>query len=254
MKLVKSNGYVIAEIERNLFVVDTGSPVSFNYIGLERLTIDGRSYTIDAPVLCPKEKADSITGVNLAGFIGMDILGKTNLTIDHENEELLFGIKDNVKPGPDFYFLPFNYLMGSYIVTDNILLNDEPIGKALIDTGAPISFVSESIAKRLEKADEHYEQDSGMFGVLTGEYRKGSMRFNSMAAAKYNVPVKVGVVSGLLRAVAPVDAVIGADLLSEKCIIFDFHNMRIGVALDERSKGLDCEAFLKKYGQCKLDK
>ena len=75
MKLVKSNGYVIAEIERNLFVVDTGSPVSFNYIGLERLTIDGRSYTIDAPVLCPKEKADSITGVNLAGFIGMDILG-----------------------------------------------------------------------------------------------------------------------------------------------------------------------------------
>ena len=165
MKLVKSNGYVIAEIERNLFVVDTGSPVSFNYVGLDQLTIDGRSYTIDASVLCPKEKADSITGVDLAGFIGMDILGKTNLTIDHENEELLFGIKDNVKPGPDFYFLPFNYLMGSYVVTDNILLNDEPIGKALIDTGAPTSFVSGRIAKRLEKTDEHYEQDLSLIHI-----------------------------------------------------------------------------------------
>ena len=49
----------------------------------------------------------------------------------------------------------------------------------------------------------------------------------------------VGVVSGLLGAVAPVDAVIGANLLSEKCVIFDFENKRIGAALDERSKGLD---------------
>ena len=235
MKLIESNGYVIAKIEGNLFVVDTGSPLSFNYVGLDRLTVDGRSYAINAPSFCPKEKADSITGVDLAGFIGMDILKETNLTIDYENGELLFGIKESVTPGPDFYFIPFDYLLGSYIVTDNILMNMEPIGKALIDTGAPTSFVSERIARTLEKTGEHYEQDSGMFGVLTGEYRKGFMRFNSMAAAKYSVPVKVGVVSGLLGAVAPVDAVIGANLLSEKCVIFDFENKRIGAALDERS-------------------
>lgn len=239
MKLIESNGYVIAEIEGNLFVVDTGSPLSFNYIGLNQLNIDGWDYAINAPSFCPKEKADDITGVDLAGFIGMDILKETNLTIDYVNDELLFGIKENVIPGPDFYFMPFEYLMGSYVVTDKILLNDEPIGKALIDTGAPTSFVSESIARRLEKTDEHYEQDSGMFGVLTGEYRKGFMRFNSMAAAKYNMSVKVGVVSGLLGAVAPVDAVIGANLLSEKCVIFDFENKRIGAALDERSKEIN---------------
>ena len=239
MKLIESNGYVIAKIEGNLFVVDTGAPMSFNYIGLNQLNIDGRNYAISAPSFCPKEKADSITGVNLAGFIGMDILKETNLTIDYENKELLFGIKENVKPGPDFYFIPFDYLLGLYIVTDNILMNMDPIGKALIDTGAPTSFVSERIARTLEKTGEHYEQDSGMFGVLTGEYRKGFMRFKSMAAAKYNVPVKVGVVSGLLGAVAPVDAVIGANLLSERCVIFNFKEKRIGFALDKRSKEIN---------------
>ena len=240
MKLISSNGYVITEIEGNLYVVDTGSPLSFNYNGLDRITINGDNYALGNSIICQKEQGDSITGVDLSGFIGLDILQRTDLTIDYENRELFFGIKENVKPSPDFYYMPFKLFFGSYILTDNIILNGRHLENVLIDTGAPISYVSKNIAESLETTGEYYRDRGVMLGDLNGEYRKGVMKFSSMAALNYSIPVKVGVMDGNLGMLGMlgIDALIGSNMLSEKRVLFDFSEQRIGIALDERSKDL----------------
>ena len=234
MKLINSNGYVVTEIDSNLYVVDTGSPVSFNYNGLSRITINGEDYAFSSLIVCTKEQVDRITGVDIAGFIGSDILQRTDLTIDYEKKELLFGIEENAGSSPSLYSMPFEFDPGNYIVTDNIILNGKHLEKALIDTGAPISYVSQNVAELLKMTGEHYEDHGVMLGDLSGEYRKGILKFNSMAASMYAIPVKVGVMNENLNALH-FDAVIGSNLLSEKLVFFDFNKRRIGIALDERS-------------------
>ena len=235
MKLKLSKGYVIAEIDGKNFVVDTGATISFGYGRNGAVAINGAEYGLSPIVPRLKSTLDSITGVDVAGLIGTDILGKTNLTIDYENGELLFSLKKETAPCIDFYTIPFSLDCGQ-CVTDNIMINGINLKNAVIDTGAPISYVSVMVARDLEFTGKRYYDSSPIFGYINGEYRRGELTFGSMAAFLYRFPVEVGVMPDALDRMAKFDAVIGPGLLSQKLVEFDFENNFIGVALDDRSE------------------
>ena len=97
MKLFMCNGHPVARLGGEYYIVDTGSPVSFHYADPQALEVAGQGYLLCASPFCDKETADALTGIDVGGFIGMDILQKSGLTIDLENSELEFA----AVPGPD---------------------------------------------------------------------------------------------------------------------------------------------------------
>lgn len=97
MKLLMCNDHPVVRLGGEHYIVDTGSPVSFHYAGPQALEVAGRGYLLCARPFCDKETADALTGIDVGGFVGMDILQKSGLTVDLENSELEFA----AVPGPD---------------------------------------------------------------------------------------------------------------------------------------------------------
>lgn len=64
---------MIRHIGQN-FIIDTGAPFSFNYLGLRVLEIDGRRFKFNNAAVVRKTMLDEMTGSDIAGIIGLDIL------------------------------------------------------------------------------------------------------------------------------------------------------------------------------------
>lgn len=220
MKLIISNGHIIADVANKKYIVDTGSPISFSYDGISSLETDNDAFSFSSSDLCPKETADQLTGIGISGFIGMDNIRRTGLSIDIENMELEFSNSlGNVDQG-DYLPLSFDLFMGQYIVTNDIHLGRK-LQNVIIDTGAPISYVSSKLASLFEKSGEMYEDISPNFGVLRGEFLKGELRFAAFAEAKPRM-IKVGLMPNELDAFGIFEAILGVTALTNKKIVFDF--------------------------------
>ncbi len=220
MKLQMFNSHPAACFGGKYYVVDTGSPVSFSFDGANTLNIDGREFRFGSPV-CKKEALDGLTGADMTGLIGMNVIAKTGLTLDPENGLLAFSA-NALKDSPAAV-LSFDLFMGYYIVTNDVRLG-APLNNAIIDTGAPIPYVSARILAALEPTGESYEDFSPSFGALKGEYRKGALSFTGSGSAR---PVKVGAMPQLLDMFGIFDAILGVTSLTDKAIVFDFERKEI---------------------------
>ena len=228
MKLIIANDHFIADIDGQKFIVDTGSPISFNYIGVSSLEINGEQYRFSNQIVCPKEDAEKLVGINVDGFIGTDILKKTGLNIDMENNILEFSCNSDNADGV-FATLSLNYFMGSYLITSDICLGRQ-LDRVIIDTGAPVPYVSATLKRTFETTGEYYKDSSPIYGELSGEYSKADLVF-FVDGKEYHRPVKVGLMPGILDAFGMFDAIIGITALSDKQVVFDFENMRIRIKL-----------------------
>ena len=94
MKLYIPNNHIVTEIDGKFYIVDTGSPISFSFTGDEFIRIEGDEFVFSDLVACPKEMVDRLTGMDISGFIGMDIISNTSLSIDFEQERLEFKVSD----------------------------------------------------------------------------------------------------------------------------------------------------------------
>ncbi|MCR4724628.1 MAG: hypothetical protein K5772_04225, partial [Clostridia bacterium] len=156
MKLTMPNNHPVVRLGGDSFIVDTGSPVSFHYSGPQAVEVAGQGYLLCADPFCDKETADALTGIDVGGFIGMDILQKSGLTIDLENGELDFAAVPDPDPAAEYAQIPFDLFMGLYVVTDGLFLR-RPLRGVIVDTGARIPYISSRLAGSLEKTGERYE-------------------------------------------------------------------------------------------------
>lgn len=77
-----SNNHIIVNIQNQKFLLDTGSPVSFSFKPpISLLNIDGTHHSLIPYGIPNAHKVFALIGKEVDGFIGLDIISKTSLTI-----------------------------------------------------------------------------------------------------------------------------------------------------------------------------
>ena len=137
------NNHYVVEIDGQKFLIDTGSPFSF-WIShsIKEITIDGNKYPLqNRPLNFEVDETNNLVGVMVDGFIGMDIISKTSLTIfpggidfSEIPEFLLERMRNNetchLIEVPMTTRWPLMVQVGSNLMT----------GKFVIDTGAKYGY------------------------------------------------------------------------------------------------------------------
>lgn len=223
MILLTPHEHIVASISNRNYIVDTGSPFSFNYEGLASLEIENRTFGFFQKAVCPKEVADELTGIDISGFIGMDIIKKTGLTIDFENQKIDFFADTDVVDPKDYASLSFDLFMENYLVTNDIYLGHR-LNNAIIDTGAWVPYISNRLAAHFEHTGQEYIDKSPIYGELQGEYLKGEMTLRS-SSREITRFVNMGTMPMMLDSWGMFDAVFGVKALTDKKIIIDFDKM-----------------------------
>ena len=230
MEYSTPNGHVVITIAGRNYIIDTGSPLSFNFVGIRTLEIEGRAFSFSSAQLCSKEEADELTGIDIAGLIGTDILKKSGLTIEPETGTLDFSA-DSAAIDPGAYAcLSFDYFMGQCLMTKDIFMGRR-LRNAIIDTGAPVPYIAAELASFCEHTGERYEDYNPNFGSLRGEYLRGELTF-AHCPQKVSRIINAGVMpERLRRAYGNTDAIFGVAALTDKKIIFDFDQKKIYVKI-----------------------
>ena len=127
-----SNRHIIINIDNKKFLLDTGSPNSFwTSEFLEDITIDGVKYQLSPkPYEVDLDETFKTIGTNVDGFIGLDIVRKTSLTI-YKNGTLEFKAKEE-----DGMRVPMNIYP---YLSINVGCSDYK-GLMIIDTGAMYAY------------------------------------------------------------------------------------------------------------------
>ena len=226
MELYNFNHHPVIQIDGEYYIIDTGSPNSFKFDGTRSMRLCGQSfYLITTPY--KKEDFDSLTGSDISGLIGTNVFSRTGLSIDLENRTLEFSSDDQIAPGESVATLSFDFYDGQYVTTNDICLAN-PLKNAIIDTGAPISYISQRFLSELTPTGELYEDFSPIFGDIRGEYYDCNFFLKGSQTAR---PLKVGTDLQMLNDSYEYDAVLGISALTDKKIVFDFEHRKIHVAI-----------------------
>ena len=126
------NNHYIITIDGKKFLLDTGCPISFWLrTPIEKLTIDNHSFRLHSkPDVVNVNKVNNLVGIPVDGFVGLDIIMETSLTI-YKNGRIDFASQDI-----DGVSIPLN-TMGylSFDVGCNLMS-----GRFIIDTGAKYAY------------------------------------------------------------------------------------------------------------------
>lgn len=220
MKLYLRNNHIVVNLDGDYYIVDTGSPISFNYRAQPEIEIYGYGFPFNSMIGCSKEIADSLTEMDISGFIGLDILRKTDLSISFTDGSIFFNLAFLDDPHAEYTCIPFEYFRNTYIVTSSLFLGS-PLNNAIIDSGARISYLSPRILPLLECTNEGYIDNSPEYGVLEGHYYCGKLK-STVTNSRLDRRVKVGQLPPVLDVFGLFDAIIGITDLTDGRIIFDF--------------------------------
>lgn len=216
MNLIISNNHFLVNLQTNnkkeLFIIDSGSPISFAVDeDIKSVLINNKKHNLkQCPNLSIKDITNRLTDKDVKGFIGMDILEKTGLTIDFKNNEVEFSSKVG---GHVLAFL--NNSIDQYRTTKDIVINHNILNNTYIDTGACISYVSEKYLKEENRTNEKYHDLNPLFGDIEGYFYNARIDKVTLGSGDYGHTIKVGKLPPLLENLG-FDAVINPKILTDK--------------------------------------
>ena len=225
MKLYLPNNHIVVNLNGDYYIVDTGSPISFNYRAQPEIEIYGYGFPFNSMIGCSKDIADSLTGMDICGFIGLDILRRMNLSISFTDGSIFFNLAFLDDPHAKYTCIPFECFCNTYIVTSSLFLGS-PLNNAIIDTGARISYLSSRILPLLNCTDEVYTDNSPEYGIIEGRCYCGDLKA-TVTNSRLDRRIKVGQLPQELEAFGLFDAIIGITDLTDGRIIFDFRKQII---------------------------
>ena len=131
------NNHYIVNVDGDKYLIDTGSPFSF-WVSrpIKEITIDGNNYPLHGkPANLDLNETRNLVGVEVDGFIGLDIILKTGLTI-YKNGTIEFAVKEI--GGTETMMATRPCLMAA--VNCNLMF-----GRFIIDTGAKYGYGIKSV-------------------------------------------------------------------------------------------------------------
>ena len=171
-----SNGLHLVKIDGELFIIDTGSPVSFTFDEKNKLTLKTLPFELSVNLLgIKKEDIDKLAGVDVAGLIGFDIINKEGLTIDKKTHAVMFEADDLY----GYTQLPVRMLsvMGIGLMDMECEIGGQTV-KSIFDTGASVGYVHKSLI-----GDAEYVGEVEDFGPSFG---------GEIKTSKYKIEVAIG--------------------------------------------------------------
>ena len=136
-----SNNHYIINIEGKDYLLDTGSPVSFSLKrDLRSVEINGKRYQLEYNVMgLDIDATRELVGMDVDGFIGMDIIRETSITIYKDGRVEFQALQEQ---GHALDMLPGSYGLIKLQVTSNNLS-----APYLVDTGARYAYGVEGLFK-----------------------------------------------------------------------------------------------------------
>ena len=166
------NNHYLVLIDGRRYLVDTGSESSFSLDdSLKSVTIDGVSYHLQPNRLSVQQKRETfeMVGTTFDGFVGMDIIRATSLTI-YKNGDIDFKAND-AKEGTRIPMHDvFSYI---YIMSDD--------GKYLIDTGAKYAYGTKEKLSYLTPSCWVDDYNPGLGHLHSQAYQKSFKVGNKLA-------------------------------------------------------------------------
>ncbi len=193
MKFIFAKNHFVMVTPEGNFVVDTGAPNSFNNKGLSKINADGVMLNVSGREIGnnPIGKASKLTGMDIIGFIGLDNILDYGLYVDFEKGVLEFTRKEI----DGAYKL--KTFVRRYIMTKDIIINGHNM-QSIIDTGAHISYVFKKYFNISDNTGIRYEDDSPMYGYITGVLYKAKF-----STASYAGETETGLVEDVADLVEP---------------------------------------------------
>lgn len=194
---IVSNNHILVNIDNSNYIIDTGSPFSFFY-DKKIILINHKEY-VSNKQLANKQEVEQLVGVTVDGFIGLDIILETGITINFLENTITF----SVKRGHLCYFLK----KSGYYYTSDCVINKKATNKTVIDSGACISYVSEKYLDSNQETNEHYSDFNPSIGNISGNYYKVSIDKATLGSGDYHHTIKVGKMPNALERMG-IDAII----------------------------------------------
>ena len=140
-----SNGHVLIEGGNGRLLVDTGSPLSFHKSG--RLVLGGQEFSVPTSLMgTDAEYVSEHVHDRVSGLVGMDIIGRLGgVRIDVPAGKLTVG------GGTEGMTRIPSHLVLGYVFM-NMTVNGRQV-QVILDTGAPVSYVSPSLTEGLTPVD-----------------------------------------------------------------------------------------------------
>jgi len=138
--IILSRDHILINSDGDILLVDTGSPASFHengsiHLGGEVFPVATSLMGVDSAYVADK------VGQPVSGLLGMDIIGRLGMKIDIPGGKLTFSPStDGMNRVPSGWGLGY--------MSMEMTLDGRP-AKVILDTGAPTSYVSESITAEL---------------------------------------------------------------------------------------------------------
>lgn len=203
IKLV--NDHIVIDDEQHL-ILDTGSPTSFHSSGVINLSGEDISVGTSIVGVCSYYLSSNV-GTSINGLVGMDIIHRYSLLVDARCGYLF--IDDDAVYSRSFKSFDLGPLAQGLIAIE-MRVNNIPV-RMIVDTGAPVSYIKESIVKGLVSNGEVND-----FHPFMGDFKTETYQcvVDSVVDGKqYNQTF--GVLPNLLSmtlAMLQVDGIIGVDL------------------------------------------
>ena len=140
-----TNGHVLIEGGNGRLLVDTGSPLSFHESG--RLILGGQEFSVPISLMgTDAEYVSEHVHDRVSGLVGMDVIGRLGgVRIDVPAGKLTFGGgTEGMTRIPSHVGLGYVFM--------NLTVNGRQV-QVILDTGAPVSYVSPSLTEGLTPVD-----------------------------------------------------------------------------------------------------
>lgn len=218
--LMEVEEYLVFEVGGQVFLVDTGSPVSlslqaaFEFLGKEYRKADSiAGYDI--------ENISRLLGKDIDVLLGMDILSEYVAEVDYNNRKIAFG---NAPSGTDYPInMRLNKILSSYLTLPLTVSGEElPI---IFDTGASIAYLDSSLTGGKipsgKKEDFHTLVDrfvTPLYDMRVGDPLDIEVQFG-------NLPKRMEMVLGMVG----IKGIIGFDILKnfKTCIDLPSSTLRL---------------------------
>ena len=204
--LIFEKGHVFIEINGNLWVFDTGSPLSFGTP--DELSIMNNNYHLATNFMgLTVEKLNEYIGVQCVGLLGVDVINNFDHIIDIAGGTITISTEELEHSGKEVKIPSF---MGIPIIEINFM---DKKYQMIFDTGAQVSYFQNDAIKSCP-----YIETMTDFYPLVGEFKTEIYRVDIIIAEeKYEIRCgKLPGLLGVLLTQPSVQGIIGNEILLNK--------------------------------------